>query len=247
MSCKKFLADLKGGRKRLVKYLEGCTRMRYLSCPMCRECTKPTDLITTSGQRHLGSSLLTECSDRLKPLLHLEISSLHWFPNTVQACSFMVSACFAGSNQKCYSAAVPGLNSTAWFENYLGSFLEHATVGDLQLFGDEPTVSAGSSWWWRAYSVQNTLCLGGCLPSLTKIHGDTASRNISLVYLWWTATSVLIFPPIVISCDKRHLHGSWFHIGNSAESKPESIIGANPNFVSRPMSGPGLVNVWAML
>nr|XP_009922954.1 PREDICTED: mesothelin isoform X4 [Haliaeetus albicilla] len=45
-----------------------------------------------------------------------------------------------GSNQKCYSAAVPGLNSTAWFENYLGSFLEHATVGDLQLFGDEPTL-----------------------------------------------------------------------------------------------------------
>uniref|UniRef100_A0A8C0EYR5 Mesothelin n=1 Tax=Bubo bubo TaxID=30461 RepID=A0A8C0EYR5_BUBBB len=45
-----------------------------------------------------------------------------------------------GSKQKCYSAAVPGLNSTAWFENYLGSFLEHATVGDLQLFGDEPTL-----------------------------------------------------------------------------------------------------------
>ncbi|KAK2533625.1 Msln [Columba guinea] len=45
-----------------------------------------------------------------------------------------------GSNQKCYSAAVPGLNSTAWFENYLGSFLEHATVEDMQLFGDEPTL-----------------------------------------------------------------------------------------------------------
>ncbi|KAM6054904.1 mesothelin isoform 2-T2 [Chlamydotis macqueenii] len=45
-----------------------------------------------------------------------------------------------GSNQKCYSAAVPGLNSTAWFENYLGSFLEHATVVDLQLFGDESTL-----------------------------------------------------------------------------------------------------------
>ncbi|KAM6407428.1 mesothelin-like isoform 2-T2 [Rhynochetos jubatus] len=45
-----------------------------------------------------------------------------------------------GSSQKCYSPAVPGLDSTAWFENYLGSFLEHATVGDLQLFGDEPTL-----------------------------------------------------------------------------------------------------------
>ncbi|KAM6196701.1 mesothelin [Sarcoramphus papa] len=45
-----------------------------------------------------------------------------------------------GSNQKCYSAAIPGLNSTAWFENYLGYFMEHATVGDLQLFGDEPTL-----------------------------------------------------------------------------------------------------------
>ncbi|KAM6352548.1 otoancorin-like isoform 1-T7 [Alca torda] len=45
-----------------------------------------------------------------------------------------------GSNHKCYNAAVPGLNSTAWFENYLGSFLEHATVGDLQLFGDEATL-----------------------------------------------------------------------------------------------------------
>ncbi|KAM9013306.1 mesothelin isoform 1-T1 [Ara ararauna] len=44
------------------------------------------------------------------------------------------------SNQKCYSAAIPGLNSTAWFGNYLGSFLEHATVGDLQLFGDEATL-----------------------------------------------------------------------------------------------------------
>nr|XP_013809428.1 PREDICTED: mesothelin-like [Apteryx mantelli mantelli] len=45
-----------------------------------------------------------------------------------------------GSKQKCYSAAVPGLNSTAWFENYLGSFMEHATVGDLQLFADESTL-----------------------------------------------------------------------------------------------------------
>ncbi|KAM6320041.1 mesothelin isoform 2-T12 [Podargus strigoides] len=44
------------------------------------------------------------------------------------------------SNQKCYSADVPGLNSTAWFANYLGSFLEHATVADLQLFADEPTL-----------------------------------------------------------------------------------------------------------
>ncbi|KAM4765097.1 mesothelin isoform 1-T2 [Cyanocitta cristata] len=42
------------------------------------------------------------------------------------------------SSQKCYSEAIPGLNSTAWFRNYLGSFLEHATVEDLQLFGDEP-------------------------------------------------------------------------------------------------------------
>ncbi|XP_012983486.3 mesothelin [Melopsittacus undulatus] len=44
------------------------------------------------------------------------------------------------ANQKCYNAAIPGLNSTAWFGNYLGSFLEHATVGDLQLFGDEATL-----------------------------------------------------------------------------------------------------------
>ncbi|XP_053848254.1 mesothelin-like [Vidua macroura] len=42
-----------------------------------------------------------------------------------------------GSSQSCYSEAVPGLNSTAWFRNFLGSFLEHATVEDLQLFGDE--------------------------------------------------------------------------------------------------------------
>ncbi|XP_062444284.1 uncharacterized protein LOC134147287 isoform X2 [Rhea pennata] len=45
-----------------------------------------------------------------------------------------------GSKQKCYSATIPGLNSTAWFENYLGSFMEHATVGDLQLFADESTL-----------------------------------------------------------------------------------------------------------
>ncbi|XP_064008771.1 mesothelin [Pogoniulus pusillus] len=45
-----------------------------------------------------------------------------------------------GSNQKCYSADIPSLNSTAWFKNYVGSFLEHATVGDLQLFGDESTL-----------------------------------------------------------------------------------------------------------
>lgn len=35
MFCKKFLADLKAGRKRLVrKCLEGCGRVRQLSCPM---------------------------------------------------------------------------------------------------------------------------------------------------------------------------------------------------------------------
>ncbi|XP_056358879.1 mesothelin [Oenanthe melanoleuca] len=45
-----------------------------------------------------------------------------------------------GSSQKCYSEAIPSLNSTAWFRNYLGSFLEHATVQDLQLFWDEPTL-----------------------------------------------------------------------------------------------------------
>ncbi|KAM4892220.1 mesothelin [Sylvia borin] len=44
------------------------------------------------------------------------------------------------SSQKCYSEAVPSLNSSAWFRNFLGSFLEHATVEDLQLFGDEPTL-----------------------------------------------------------------------------------------------------------
>lgn len=198
MSCKKFLADLKGGRKRLVvKYLEGCERMRHLSCLMCicNLNAQTRGFEKMCDQRLLGSSLLTEFSDRLKPVLHLEISSLHWFPHTVQVCSFLVSVYFAGSNQKCYSAAVPGLNSTAWFENYLGSFLEHATVGDLQLFGDEPTVSADSSWWWRTCSVQNTLCLGGHFPAFTKIYGDAASRNISLVSLWWTVTSVLIYPP----------------------------------------------------
>ncbi|XP_032560336.1 mesothelin-like [Chiroxiphia lanceolata] len=44
------------------------------------------------------------------------------------------------SNQKCYSEAIPGLNSTAWFKNYLGSFMEDATAEDLQLFADEPTL-----------------------------------------------------------------------------------------------------------
>ncbi|XP_023792711.1 mesothelin-like [Cyanistes caeruleus] len=44
------------------------------------------------------------------------------------------------SRQKCHSQAIPALNSTAWFRNYLGSFLEHATVEDLQLFGDEATL-----------------------------------------------------------------------------------------------------------
>ncbi|XP_014741841.1 PREDICTED: uncharacterized protein LOC106859249 [Sturnus vulgaris] len=44
------------------------------------------------------------------------------------------------SRQKCYSEAIPSLNSTAWFGNYLGSFLEHAPVEDLQLFGDEATL-----------------------------------------------------------------------------------------------------------
>ncbi|XP_066053928.1 mesothelin-like [Chamaea fasciata] len=44
------------------------------------------------------------------------------------------------SSQKCFSEAIPGLNSTAWFRNFLASFLEHATVEDLQLFGDEPTL-----------------------------------------------------------------------------------------------------------
>ncbi|XP_025909821.1 mesothelin [Nothoprocta perdicaria] len=45
-----------------------------------------------------------------------------------------------GSKQKCYNAAIPGLNSTAWFKNYLGSFMEHAPVEDLKLFADESTL-----------------------------------------------------------------------------------------------------------
>ncbi|CAM4619663.1 unnamed protein product [Caretta caretta] len=45
-----------------------------------------------------------------------------------------------GSEQNCYNAALPSLSSTAWFANYLGSFMEHALVGDLQLFADEPTL-----------------------------------------------------------------------------------------------------------
>ncbi|XP_068002586.1 mesothelin-like isoform X2 [Melanerpes formicivorus] len=46
----------------------------------------------------------------------------------------------AGAQQKCFSAALPGLNSTAWFRSYLGPFLEHATAAELQLLGDEPTL-----------------------------------------------------------------------------------------------------------
>lgn len=49
--------------------------------------------------------------------------------------------CFAGSKAICYDAAAHGLNSTAWFADYLGSFMEYVTVGDLQLFADELTVS----------------------------------------------------------------------------------------------------------
>ncbi|XP_041575024.2 otoancorin isoform X1 [Taeniopygia guttata] len=45
-----------------------------------------------------------------------------------------------GSGQSCYNETIPSLNSTSWFRNYLGSFLEHATVQDLQLFGDEATL-----------------------------------------------------------------------------------------------------------
>ncbi|XP_064246381.1 mesothelin isoform X2 [Passer domesticus] len=45
-----------------------------------------------------------------------------------------------GPSQSCHSQAIPSLNSTAWFRNFLGSFLEHATVEDLQLFGDEATL-----------------------------------------------------------------------------------------------------------
>ncbi|XP_067390320.1 mesothelin [Emydura macquarii macquarii] len=45
-----------------------------------------------------------------------------------------------GSKQNCYNAALPSLSSTAWFANYLGSFMEHALVGDLLLFADEPTL-----------------------------------------------------------------------------------------------------------
>ncbi|CAM4519111.1 unnamed protein product [Lepidochelys kempii] len=45
-----------------------------------------------------------------------------------------------GSKQNCYNAALPSLSSTAWFANYLGSFMEHALEGDLQLFADEPTL-----------------------------------------------------------------------------------------------------------
>ncbi|KAL9835721.1 mesothelin [Geothlypis trichas] len=40
-----------------------------------------------------------------------------------------------GPSQSCHSP-----NSTAWFRDFLGSFLEHATVEDLQLFGDEATL-----------------------------------------------------------------------------------------------------------
>ncbi|XP_064581853.1 mesothelin-like isoform X2 [Zonotrichia leucophrys gambelii] len=40
-----------------------------------------------------------------------------------------------GPSPSCHSP-----NSTAWFRNFLGSFLEHATVEDLQLFGDEATL-----------------------------------------------------------------------------------------------------------
>lgn len=105
--------------------------------------------------------------------------------------------CFpAGSSQKCYSEAIPSLNSTAWFRNFLGSFLEHATVEDLQLFGDEPTVSGApgrtqsksrSPEWlgWKDLRVTHPIPHSHyprVLQSL-EIPGIPASRNISLVHL----------------------------------------------------------------
>ncbi|XP_019397678.1 PREDICTED: mesothelin [Crocodylus porosus] len=45
-----------------------------------------------------------------------------------------------GSKVICYNAAAHSLNSTAWFANYLGSFMEYVRVGDLRLFADELTL-----------------------------------------------------------------------------------------------------------
>ncbi|XP_025060456.1 mesothelin [Alligator sinensis] len=45
-----------------------------------------------------------------------------------------------GSKAICYNTAAHGLNSTAWFADYLGSFMEYVTVGDLRLFADELTL-----------------------------------------------------------------------------------------------------------
>nr|XP_014432129.1 otoancorin-like [Pelodiscus sinensis] len=45
-----------------------------------------------------------------------------------------------GSKPNCYNAPLPSQSTTAWFANYLGSYLEHAIVGDLQLFADKRTL-----------------------------------------------------------------------------------------------------------
>ncbi|RMC17554.1 hypothetical protein DUI87_05217 [Hirundo rustica rustica] len=106
------------------------------------------------------------------------------------------------SSQKCYSEAIPSLNSTAWFRNYLGSFLEHATVEDLQLFGDEPTVASSLLRDWEDFSPAVLGALGqaalglsvssiqekipeeqleAALPALGSVRGWSAEQSRALV------------------------------------------------------------------
>ncbi|XP_068764816.1 mesothelin isoform X5 [Struthio camelus] len=107
-----------------------------------------------------------------------------------------------GSKQKCYSAAIPGLNSTAWFENYLGSFMEHATVGDLQLFADESTVASTLVRKFERFppailralgqaavglsvsQIENSISgkdLEASLPALSEVHGWNAEQSSSII------------------------------------------------------------------
>lgn len=103
----------------------------------------------------------------------------------------MVVVVIAANMPRCYNSSDPELNSTAWFAEYIGSFLRFLSLEDFQAFGSEK-VDFCICVTYLTYSTIFSLCFCCCLQfiqvftvnlvNIALLNQTTLSLNFSNYY-----------------------------------------------------------------
>lgn len=98
---------------------------------------------------------------------------------------------FLASNPKCYFPGDPQLNSTAWFAQYIGSFVSFLTLDDVVTFGSE---SVKNQHWWKFWTDAHFLFLPGFISWPTEVLFSPPCRSFRSSQ--WTFRTSLFSTPL---------------------------------------------------